>query len=117
VAFQEGLPYGRTYRLPTDGERLTVSSFRFDARERRVLRRESVVAIYDRSWLQRTISEAGGVGRLLLDAGAVPVRRQRLADAARTRPETGAAIALGLAAGGISVGAALWARTARKGRP
>ena len=117
VAFQEGLPYGRTYRLPTEGERLTVSSFRFDARERRLLRRESVVAIYDRSWLQRTISEAGGAGRLLLDAGAVPVRRQRLADAARTGRETGAAVALGLAAAGISMGAALWARPARKRRP
>lgn len=118
VAFQEGLPYGRAYRLPEEGERLTVSSFRFDHHEGRLLRDERVVAVYDRSWLQRTVSEAGGVGRLLLDAGAVAVRRQRLADAARRYgPTASRMLALALAAGAVAVGAALWAPAARAGRP
>ena len=117
VAFQEGLPYGRAYRLPAEGERLAVSSFRVVDRGR-LLRDERVISVYDRSWLQRTVSEAGGVGRLLLDAGAVTVRRQRLADAARTyRHAAALTLALALAAGGISVGAALWAHPARARRP
>ena len=115
VAFQEGLPYGRAYLLPAEGERLAVSSFRVVDQQGRLLRDERVISVYDRSWLQRTVSEAGGVGRLLLDAGAVTVRRQRLADAARTYRHA-AALTLALAAGGISVGAALWAFTARAGR-
>ncbi len=116
VAFQEGLPYGRAYRLPAEGERLAVSSFRVVGQRGRMVRDERVISVYDLSWLQRTVSEAGGVGRLLLDAGAVAVRRQRLADAARTYRNT-AALALALAAGGISVGAALWTFPARAGRP
>lgn len=110
VAYQEGLPYGRPYRLPAEGERLTVSSFRFDAEARRLLRYERVLATYDRRWLERVTTEAVGAGRLLLDAGSVTVQLGWLADLVRPPRQTGAAILLAILAGAAAVGAALWTR-------
>jgi hypothetical protein len=116
IAFQEGLPYGRAYRLPEEGERLPLSSFRFDAGARRLIRDERVVVIYDQSWLERVIAEARGVGRLLVDAGAVTVQRRLLADVAPSRRPPGSVIALALVSAGIAVGTGLWAAPARTQR-
>jgi hypothetical protein len=116
IAFQEGLPYGRAYRLPEEGERLPLSSFRFDTGARRLIRDERVVVIYDQSWLERVIAEARGVGRLLVDAGAVTVQRRLLADVAPSRRPPGSVIALALVSAGIAVGTGLWAAPARTQR-
>ena len=116
VAFQEGMPYGRPYRLPQEGERLTVSSFRFDPHARRMLRRERLVVTYDQRWLERVVAEATGVGRLLLDAGTVNVHRRWLADLVRSRRPAASVTALALVSAGIAVGTALWVRPARAAR-
>ena len=115
VAFQEGLPYGRRYRLPAEGERLTLSTFRFDPDAHRMQRTERLIVTYDQRWLRRVIADARGVGRLLLDRGtAVAVHRQRLADLARSRWDLRSAVMLAVVSAGVAMGAALMFQPARR---
>ncbi len=77
IAFQEGLAFGMSYRLPLEGERLTLKTYHFDTENRRVQQSERIVLTFDRRWLKRVIADARGVGGLLLSRGnAVAVYRK-----------------------------------------
>lgn len=117
VAFQEGLPYGRPYRLPVDGERLTVPTFRLDSDAPRMKRTERLIVIYDQRWLRRVIADARGVGRLLFDrcVGAA-VYRRRPADLERERWDLRSAVMLAVVTGIVSVGAVLMCQPVRRAR-
>jgi hypothetical protein len=95
-AYQEGLPFGRRYGLPTAGERITISRYLAGSRGPEIIRTHRVVKRFQATWLQETLAavEVGSVERLLLDQGfatRVVVRRPSLAPATVL-----AAIAVGL---------------------
>jgi len=55
-AFQEGLVFGRTYRLPTPGERLTLSYYLVHPETREVVKTSRVVKRYQSAWLGQTLA-------------------------------------------------------------
>lgn len=114
VAFQEGLPYGMSYRLPAEGEHLTLSTFHFDSDTHRVHRSERIVITYDKRWLQQVVTDARGVGRLLLNGGTgVAAHRQRVVELEHGRWRVRQMVLLAVVSGALAVSAALWARPAR----
>jgi hypothetical protein len=55
-AFQEGLVFGRPYRLPTPGERLTLSYYLVHPDTREVVKTSRVVKRYQNAWLGQTLA-------------------------------------------------------------
>lgn len=69
TAFQEGLAYGQSYSFPARGSVLTVSNFREDRRNHRIMKTSQIVATYDEDWLAKALDHPGpgSVERMLLD--------------------------------------------------
>jgi hypothetical protein len=71
-AYQEALVFGRPYRFPSLGERITISEYhdyRDGSNNRRILKTYRVVKQFKASWLERSLRGAapGSVAALLID--------------------------------------------------
>jgi hypothetical protein len=85
-AFQEGLPFGRPYRFPSPGERITLSHYLVAGDSLEVVKTYRVVKRYQSAWLGQTLrrAEAGNVEGLLVAQGA-PLKVVSLAEHAVLR--------------------------------
>jgi hypothetical protein len=70
-AYQEGLPFGRGYGLPSPGERVAVTYYLAGSGGPELVQTRRVVKRFQVSWLEETLAAAppGSVERLLLDQG------------------------------------------------
>jgi hypothetical protein len=80
-AFQEGLAFGRPYRLPSPGERLTLSYYLVNPDTREVVQTRRVVKRFQSGWLEESLARAapGDVEGLLV-AQKAPVKVVSLAE-------------------------------------
>jgi hypothetical protein len=71
AAYQDALPYGRSFGLPARGERVTLAGFRWDPERRVIVESDNVMLTYDAVWLAGVAArmQPGSVERMLLDQG------------------------------------------------
>jgi hypothetical protein len=71
-AYQQGLPFGRIFTFPGEGDRVTLSTFREDEGAEQIVRSTRTVLNFDESWLAKILEVSPrSVEKLLLDQGTV----------------------------------------------
>jgi hypothetical protein len=74
AAYQEGLSFGRSYRLPARDERVRITEYIWNADSRSIIAIQRTVKAFDSAWLAGVAlrMRPGSVERMLLDQGAPP---------------------------------------------